>query len=385
MPGKLPTLGKVLDSREEEIAETIRKKEERKEDKRGTYIITKYSGHWRIPMHKTLKRLRAKFGMKWLRVRMCYKRHSNLKELLLGDLSNKILENVVDATSQDKECNCMANKLVDGECFLSGDCQRANLIYKLFCGCCGDFYIGKTQNYVKKRTQTHINHVVKMWKIKQNYLKSLELTDGSSIFSPPTTGSNRSMTTRAMGRAARTSSPDPHTPDDPNAGIIALAALFTSPILTNEPPDDNSEVEEAESIQADHDVIDNIPHATEGLLPPSPGTSINSASTGQSSINLFRQEFGTPAGHPTTQEAIQHLVRARTQLYRPILDSEIKSSPLLVPLTSPLVPLPRHGLLLQRRGIRLVPKNTQARDLIIWLSYLSNEISWHKILQIVHE
>ena len=227
----------------------------------------------------------------------------------------------------------MANKLVDGECFLSGDCQRANLIYKLFCGCCGDFYIGKTQNYVKKRTQTHINHVVKMWKIKQNYLKSLELTDGSSIFSPPTTGSNRSMTTRAMGRAARTSSPDPGTPDDPNAGIIALAALFTSPILTNELPDDNSEVEEAEYespeqddfIQADHDVIDNIIHATEGLLPPSPGNSVNSASTRQSSTNLFRQEFGTPAGHPTTQEAIQHLVQARTQLYRPILDSELKA------------------------------------------------------------
>ena len=138
-----------------------------------------------------------------------------------------ILENAVDATLQDKVCNCMANKLVDGECFLSGDCQRANLIYKLFCGCCGDFYIGKTQNYVKKRTQTHINHVVKMWKIKQNYLKSLELTDGSSIFSsPPTTGSNRSMTTRAMGTAARTSSPDPGTPDDPNGGNNCIGCAF---------------------------------------------------------------------------------------------------------------------------------------------------------------
>ena len=43
---------------------------------------------------------------------MCYKRHSNLKELLLEDLSNKILKNV-DAILQDKVCNCMANKLVD--------------------------------------------------------------------------------------------------------------------------------------------------------------------------------------------------------------------------------------------------------------------------------
>ena len=36
--------------------------------------------------------------------------------------------------------------------------------YKLHCGCCGDFYVGKTQKYGKHRAQQHINSIVKMWK-----------------------------------------------------------------------------------------------------------------------------------------------------------------------------------------------------------------------------
>ena len=73
-------------------------------------------------MHKTINRLRAKYGMKWLRIRMCYKRFKNLKEQLLGDLDNKILENIVDSKSEDKECNCRDGKLVEGKCFLGGKC-----------------------------------------------------------------------------------------------------------------------------------------------------------------------------------------------------------------------------------------------------------------------
>ena len=104
--------------------------------------------------------------MKWIRAIMCFKCHRNLKEMLLGDLNNKILENVVDNLSQDKKCNCRSDKPIDGECFLDGKCQIANVIYKLHCGCCGDYYVGKTQKYVKHGVQQHINSVVKMWKKK---------------------------------------------------------------------------------------------------------------------------------------------------------------------------------------------------------------------------
>ena len=43
--GQLPSLGKVLDGREQEQAATSQKKEERKKDKRNTYNLTRYSGN----------------------------------------------------------------------------------------------------------------------------------------------------------------------------------------------------------------------------------------------------------------------------------------------------------------------------------------------------
>ena len=165
-----------------------------------------------------------------------------------------------------------------------------------------------------------------MWKKKQHYLASLELTDGSSIFTPMSNESARTITTRSMGREARPSSPDLSTPGDPNAGIIALAALFESPSFPNEPPDDTLEFEEDEDdipemddqLQCFDEVITNIQAAVE--LPTSPTGSECSASTAQSTVNPFRQEFGTPAGNP--RAAINHLVHARSQLYRPILDKD---------------------------------------------------------------
>ena len=55
------------------------------------YLMSRYSGNWRTPLHKTAKKLRDKHNLKWLRVRMINKRHQNLKEMLLGDIaiSNK--------------------------------------------------------------------------------------------------------------------------------------------------------------------------------------------------------------------------------------------------------------------------------------------------------
>ena len=71
---------------------------------------------------------------------------------------------------------------------------------------------------------------------KQHYLSSLELTDGSSIFTPLSNESARTMTTRSMGREARPPSPSLSTPSDPNAGIIALAHSSNHhPSPTNHP------------------------------------------------------------------------------------------------------------------------------------------------------
>ena len=76
---------------------------------------------------------------------------------------------IVDEESVEVECNCPTNYKVDGECFLDGKCNIANVIYRANCECCGDYYIGKTQKYVKKRIQKHYGDVVKLWKKKKEF------------------------------------------------------------------------------------------------------------------------------------------------------------------------------------------------------------------------
>jgi hypothetical protein len=37
----------------------------------------------------------------------------------------------------------------------SGNCKQQMVIYNLHCKCCGKDYVGKTQNHLRKRTDTH--------------------------------------------------------------------------------------------------------------------------------------------------------------------------------------------------------------------------------------
>ncbi len=60
---KLPKLKKIVDNRMREIIEADLRKEERKKDRRNVYCITRFSGHWRTPIHKTIQRLRKKYGL----------------------------------------------------------------------------------------------------------------------------------------------------------------------------------------------------------------------------------------------------------------------------------------------------------------------------------
>ena len=112
----LPKLGKILDSRmEEQIASEMRK-EERKKDKRNVYPMSRYSENWRTPLHKTVKKLRDKHNLKWLRVRMINKRHQNLKEMLLGDIATKVTSGIVIVEAgyakktKKKLCNCRSSR-----------------------------------------------------------------------------------------------------------------------------------------------------------------------------------------------------------------------------------------------------------------------------------
>lgn len=137
---KLQKLGSVLvagsESRWNQQA-----RERRKSDRRTTFVIMKYLGSWRTPVHKTLKKLKRKFGFGWLRPRMVYKWHRSLVEMLLADI---------------------ATIWWTGNAW-SGDCRTRSIIYKITCKCCGNVYIGKTQDLYKKRVSNHINDVGKFW------------------------------------------------------------------------------------------------------------------------------------------------------------------------------------------------------------------------------
>jgi len=87
---KLPKLGKVLSNQEREQTEAEVRKDKRSKDKSNTYLLMRWSGHWRKPIHKTIKKLKEKGGIGWLRVRMVYKRQSNLKEMISNGHTTKI-------------------------------------------------------------------------------------------------------------------------------------------------------------------------------------------------------------------------------------------------------------------------------------------------------
>ena len=58
----------------------------------------------------------------------------------------------------DRECNCNTTTKVKGRCAYGGACCGCCVIYKITCKCCGDFYIGNTQN-TQKIMEEHFQDV----------------------------------------------------------------------------------------------------------------------------------------------------------------------------------------------------------------------------------
>lgn len=95
----------------------------------------------------------TKYDLKWMRVRMIYKRHMNVKEMLLGDITKKIMRGIDDAEYIKKiqrgKCTCRSTHKHDGECLYKEECETKAVIYKISCKCCNSFYIGKTSRSLK--------------------------------------------------------------------------------------------------------------------------------------------------------------------------------------------------------------------------------------------
>ena len=106
-----------------------------------------------------LKTLRNKHGLKWLRLSLSYHKFPNLRELLQGDLTTKLMEHIGSKDFERRECNCTTASKVDGVCIYGGNCRESMVIYKATCKETGKFYVGCTQQKVKKRFDGHFTEV----------------------------------------------------------------------------------------------------------------------------------------------------------------------------------------------------------------------------------
>ena len=106
---------------------------------------------WREKIYNIIKKLSDSNGIKWLCTRMSYHRLPNLGELLQGDLVSNIRRNLASKDFPDRECNCNTNTKVKERCAYGGECRRCCVIYKVTCKFCGGFYVGNTQNTLKKK------------------------------------------------------------------------------------------------------------------------------------------------------------------------------------------------------------------------------------------
>ena len=119
------------------------KKRPRNNKTRQTYFCIGVSETFKRKklIHITLKKLCLKYNLKWLRISMSYHKFPNLNELLSGDLTGKLMKDVVSLDFMDRQCNCNKASMVDEKCIFGGDCQNSIVVYKCEC-ICGKFYIG---------------------------------------------------------------------------------------------------------------------------------------------------------------------------------------------------------------------------------------------------
>jgi hypothetical protein len=94
---------------------------------------------------------------------MSYHKFLNLGEKFNSDLSGKVMKDKIDMEKMDRPCNCNKSTLLDnGHCLYEDQCRKSMVVYDLECKLCNSHYVGKTQQYLKERTQEHFGDV---WKV----------------------------------------------------------------------------------------------------------------------------------------------------------------------------------------------------------------------------
>jgi hypothetical protein len=142
--------------------ETLARKKAKKarDQERATFFWVGFSSICGEPLHKELKRLRDKHNLKWLWTAMSYHKFSNLGEKFNSDLSGKITKGVYDLEWSDRACNCNSKTLLnDGHCLYESQCRKSMVVYNLECKLCDSHNVGKTQQYLKDRTNDRKLHI----------------------------------------------------------------------------------------------------------------------------------------------------------------------------------------------------------------------------------
>jgi hypothetical protein len=163
-PEQAPTLGMLkaaIEQSENSTTPNWLKKRRERDNKRAIWFKIGFSNYWRVPIHKTIKRVKGKFNsLKWLRVKMSYHRFTNLRELFQGDLTAKINAGLKSIDFEELKCNCRKSaKNEKNVCIYNGKCRTSIVVYKATCEQTGKVYIGNTQQHLKKRMQQHVQDV----------------------------------------------------------------------------------------------------------------------------------------------------------------------------------------------------------------------------------
>jgi hypothetical protein len=137
------------------------KLERDKQRNRSVYFCIGYSKLWKVLIHTIIKKLRNKFDLKWLRISMSYHRFLNMREMLQGDLSKKLIKGIKSCDFKVRDCNCRSGRGT-GKCQYGGFCRMLIVIYRVTCKMTNKIYIGNTQQHFKMRMSSHFQDVKKL-------------------------------------------------------------------------------------------------------------------------------------------------------------------------------------------------------------------------------
>ena len=161
--------------------------------KRAIKVVISYTKFWGTYIRDQIWKLKREFNLTWLRVRFCYKRFANIKEMFQGDLTVKLQRGLTIIDYGDPGCNCHASaKNAKGECAYNGRCNQSILVYEVTCKKTGKKYIGSNQQKFKKIIEGHYNDV-RLWFRKGFRTDSFARHFSRFFTAKPTAGQIRSI------------------------------------------------------------------------------------------------------------------------------------------------------------------------------------------------